>query len=129
MHLYISFLTAGLCASMDSHIYKAKEYSFINFGKEIYDKKLNGNLLKTVTVKSESDCQMECVIHQLCLSYNFGPFRQGTGYNCELNSADRFSKRDDFTTAAGFVYRGVGVGQITLTITKINRCVFFRTLL
>ena len=56
VHLCFIFLTAGPCASMDSHIYKAKEYSFTNFEKEIYDKNLNGNLLKTVTVKSESDC-------------------------------------------------------------------------
>ena len=127
VHLYFIFLTAGPCASMDSRIYKAKEYSFINFGKEIYGKRLNDNLLKTATVKSEMDCQMECVIHQLCLSYNFGPFRQGNGYSCELNSADRFSKRDDFTTSTGFVYRGVWVGQIIEIITYVVVFVFVRS--
>ena len=88
----------------------APDFQAVNFANAKEMRKLNGSVIKQVDVMSETECNLQCVRDERCLSYNFGNTRNKSGtFVCELSDSDRFLGFGNFTEDVNFTYRGMQV--------------------
>ena len=124
------FLSGGISASDSINYINTGPIKALNFGKQISNAALNVSIQKTVLVESEFHCQMQCVMHGTCLSYNFGttPASGTARFPCQLSATDRFTEIQRFDDdAVGYVHRGVMVscrlGLVLLNnVHRYNTC-------
>lgn len=82
----------------------------VNFAEAIPGRKLNGNVIKEIEVKSEGCCRFECVEDERCQSYNFGMTKNNAErFKCQLSNSDRFTGFINFTKDDNFSYGGIQV--------------------
>ena len=81
-------------------------------------KLLRGHVIKTVEVAKEENCHIECVLEQLCVSFNRG---QNNGrYICELSDSDQTLHPGDMIKRNGYSYHGSTVSSYTLLVCTIS---------
>ena len=80
-------------------------------------------MFKTITVKSEESCKVQCYHEHNCQSYNARPSLPAEEWLCELSNADEKQHPASFKSKAGFKYRATKV-----TSCNVSDCLeLFRT--
>ena len=59
-------------------------------------------------MRNKDVCQLKCVAHDYCVSYNLGPLVNGR-HLCEISRSDEIKDPRDMETREGFVYQGTKV--------------------
>ena len=77
----------------------------VQFKSAVSNKALEGHKLTTHRVVSEDICQIKCVSHERCSSYNLGPPSDHGLRDCDLSSSDTIRHPNDLTTHNGYIYR------------------------
>lgn len=81
-----------------------------NFAKPKEGGKLNGNMIKEISVDSENHCQFKCLKEERCQSYNFATLEnEAGGFVCQLSNSDRFRSLDNYSQDGDFKYGGLKV--------------------
>ena len=108
--LLLTLIVFSLTTVYSTSRISAPDFQAVNFAKAKEMRKLNGSVIKQVDVMSETECNLQCVRDERCLSYNFGNTRNKSGtFVCELSDSDRFLGFGNFTEDVNFTYRGMQV--------------------
>ena len=84
-------------------------------------KKLVVSSITTSQVSTISECSLECLNHQECVSVNFGK-KDGTKYACELINTDMFQQPDKLSVSEDFDHYNIKVSHLALHLLIINWC-------
>ena len=104
--LLLTLIVFSLTTVYSTSRISAPDFQAVNFAKAKEMRKLNGSVIKQVDVMSETECNLQCVRDERCLSYNFGNTRNKSGtFVCELSDSDRFLGFGNFTEDVNFTYR------------------------
>lgn len=93
--------------------------SVISFSRLVTDHVLEGRVISTVHVTSDQECQMKCILSEMCDSFNLGPQTASRLYPCEIldqRSSRKVIKREQWKFRAGWVS-----GQFFADI-ELSRC-------
>ena len=82
-------------------------------------KKLVVSSITTSQVSTISECTLECLKHQECVSVNFGK-KNGTKYTCELINTDMFQQPDKLSVSQDFDHYNIKVSHLALRLLIIN---------
>lgn len=82
-------------------------------------KKLVVSSITTSQVSTISECSLECLNHQECVSVNFGK-KDGTKYACELINTDMFQQPDKLSVSEDFDHYNIKVSHLALHLLIIN---------
>lgn len=80
--------------------------SVISFSKLVTDHVLEGRVISTVHVTSDQECQMKCILSEICDSFNLGPQTASRLYPCEIldqRSSRKVIKREQWKFRARWV--------------------------
>lgn len=66
---------------------------------------LQGHVIASLTVKTESSCLAHCFKEENCMSYNLGPKLVNDTHNCELSNSDHLMHPRDLLDREGFIYQ------------------------
>ena len=83
--------------------------------------KLVVSSITTSQVSTISECTLECLKHQECVSVNFGK-KNGTNYACELINTDMFQQPDKLSVSQDFDHYNIKVSHLALHLLIINGC-------
>lgn len=81
--------------------------------------KLVVSSITTSQVSTISECTLECLKHQECVSVNFGK-KNGTKYACELINTDMFQQPDKLSGSQDFDHYNIKVSHLALRLLIIN---------
>ena len=84
-------------------------------------KKLVVSSITTSQVSTISECTLDCLNHQECVSVNFGK-KEGTKYSCELINTDMFQQPDKLSVIQDFDHYNIKVSHLTLHLLIIKGC-------
>ena len=76
--------------------------------EKVRNKALKDNVIESYLVANEAICQVKCMQHDFCVSYNFGP-HQKNQYICEISSSDHIRSPQQMELRKGFIYQGTKV--------------------
>jgi len=77
---------------------------------------LQGHVLKTFMVETESTCEIRCFVEHGCVSYNVGPSHEDGIYICELSHSDHKMHPEALARRNGFTYRATEVVFIKIHV-------------
>ena len=84
------------------------DFEGVNFAKALFGQRLE-KVFQERAVDSETSCQIQCLKHIRCLSYNLGPINAKGNFTCQLCDSDRFTSRENFTQDKKWRCRGMEV--------------------
>ena len=99
------FFSAVICAV--ARIVEA-DFEGVNFAKALFGKRLDKAFHESA-VDSEISCQIQCLKHIRCLSYNLGTTNEKGKFTCELCDSDRFTSHENLAQDEKWLYRGMEV--------------------
>ncbi|XP_067028307.1 microfibril-associated glycoprotein 4-like isoform X2 [Acropora muricata] len=82
------------------------DFEGVNFAKALFGQRLD-KVFQETAVDSETYCQIQCLKHIRCLSYNLGTINEKGKFICQLCDSDRFTSRENFTQDKKWRYRGI----------------------
>ena len=94
------------------------DFEGVNFAKALFGKKLD-KVFQESAVDSETSCQIQCLKHIRCLSYNLGPINEKGKFTCQLCDSDRFTSHENLTQDEKWLYRGMEVINRTKELKEI----------
>ena len=78
----------------------------VNFAKALFGKRLD-KVFQESALDSETPCQIQCLKHNRCLSYNLGTSNEKGNFTCQLCDTDRFTSHQNLTHDEKWLYRGM----------------------
>ena len=103
------FFSAVICAV--ARIVEA-DFEGVNFAKALFGKRLDKAFHESA-VDSETSCQIQCLKHLHCLSYNLGTTNEKGNFMCQLCDSDRFTSHENLIQEEKWLYRGMEVNLKT----------------
>ena len=94
------------------------DFEGVNFAKALFGQRLE-KVFQETAVDSETSCQIQCLKHIRCLSYNLGTINEKGKFICQLCDSDRFTSRENFTQDKKWRYRGIEVINRTKKLKEI----------
>ena len=94
------------------------DFEGVNFAKALFGQRLE-KVFQETAVNSETYCQIQCLKHIRCLSYNLGTINEKGKFICQLCDSDRFTSRENFTHDKKWRYRGIEVINRTKKLKEI----------
>ena len=79
---------------------------------------LQGHIFKSVEVKSETDCDVNCYLESDCISFNVVTSPTDGTITCELSNSDHETHPEDLRRKFGAVYQPIKVKGITFSEHK-----------
>ena len=79
---------------------------------------LQGHIFKSVEVKSETDCDVNCYLESDCISFNVVTSPTDGTITCELSNSDHETHPEDLRRQFGAVYQPIKVKGITFSEHK-----------
>ena len=73
---------------------------------------LQGHIFKSVEVKSETDCDVNCYLESDCISFNVVTSPTDGKITCELSNSDHETHPEDLRRQFGAVYQPIKVKGI-----------------
>ena len=84
------------------------DFEGVNFAKALFGQRLQ-KVFQETAVDSETSCQIQCLKHIRCLSYNLGTINEKGKFTCQLCDSDRFTSHENLTEEKKWHYRGMKV--------------------
>ena len=81
---------------------------------------LQGHIFKSVEVKSETDCDVNCYLESDCISFNVVTSPTDGTITCELSNSDHETHPEDLRRQFGAVYQPIKVKGITEELFSID---------
>ena len=81
---------------------------------------LQGHIFKSVEVKSETDCDVNCYLESDCISFNVVTSPTDGTITCELSNSDHETHPEDLRRQFGAVYQPIKVKGITVELFSID---------
>ena len=81
---------------------------------------LQGHIFKSVEVKSETDCDVNCYLESDCISFNVVTSPTDGTITCELSNSDHETHPEDLRRQFGAVYQPIKVKGITEELFTID---------
>ena len=81
---------------------------------------LQGHIFKSVEVKSETDCDVNCYLESDCISFNVVTSPTDGKITCELSNSDHETHPEDLRRQFGAVYQPIKVKGITVELFSID---------
>ena len=81
---------------------------------------LQGHIFKSVEVKSETDCDVNCYLESDCISFNVVTSPTDGKITCELSNSDHETHPEDLRRQFGAVYQPIKVKGITEELFSID---------
>ena len=94
------------------------DFEGVNFAKALFGQRLE-KVFQETAVDSETSCQIQCLKHIRCLSYNLGTINEKGKFTCQLCDSDRFTSHENFTHDKKWRYRGMEVINRTKKLKEI----------
>ena len=94
------------------------DFEGVNFAKALFGQRLD-TVFQESEVDSETSCQMQCLKHIRCLSYNLGTINEKSKFTCQLCDSDRFTSHENLTQDEKWPYRGMEVINRTKKLKEI----------
>lgn len=66
---------------------------------------LQGHVVKTFKLQTESMCEVRCHMEHNCVSYNLGSWDEDGAYKCELSNSDHDIHPEALVRQKGVTYR------------------------
>lgn len=73
---------------------------------------LQGHVLKTFKLQTESMCEVRCFEENNCVSYNLGSWDEDGAYRCELSYSDHDTHPEALVPQNGVTYRPTEVSML-----------------
>ena len=86
---------------------------------------LQGHIFKSVEVKSETDCDVNCYLESDCISFNVVTSPTDGTITCELSNSDHETHPEDLRRQFGAVYQPIKVKGITVELFSIDKITTF----
>ena len=86
---------------------------------------LQGHIFKSVEVKSETDCDVNCYLESDCISFNVVTSPTDGKITCELSNSDHETHPEDLRRQFGAVYQPIKVKGITVELFSIDKITTF----
>ena len=86
---------------------------------------LQGHIFKSVEVKSETDCDVNCYLESDCISFNVVTSPTDGTITCELSNSDHETHPEDLRRHFGAVYQPIKVKGITVELFSIDKITTF----
>ena len=104
MRLYfLLFFSTVVCAV--TRIFEPY-FEGVNFAKALFGKTLD-KVFQESALDSKTSCQLQCLKHIGCLSYNLGIINEKGKFTCQLCDSDRFTSHERLTQDEEWLYRGM----------------------
>ena len=81
---------------------------------------MQGHIFKSVEVKSETDCDVNCYLESDCISFNVVTSPTDGTITCELSNSDHETHPEDLRRQFGAVYQPIKVKGITEELFSID---------
>ena len=82
------------------------DFEGVNFAKALFGQRLE-KVFQESAVDSETSCQLHCLRHIRCLSYNLGTISEKGKFTCQLCDSDRFTSHENLTQDEKWLHRGM----------------------
>ena len=119
-YLSMSVLLLPIAYNHSKNLQRKFWVSYAMFVKNPH-KKLVVSSITTSQVSTISECTLDCLNHQECVSVNFGK-KEGTKYSCELINTDMFQQPDKLSVIQDFDHYNIKVSHLTLHLLIIKGC-------
>lgn len=119
-YLFMSVLLLPMAYNYSKNLQRNVWVSYAMFVNNP-QKKLVVSSITTSQVSTISECSLECLNHQECVSVNFGK-KDGTKYACELINTDMFQQPDKLSVSEDFDHYNIKVSHLALHLLIINWC-------
>ena len=86
---------------------------------------LQGHIFKSVEVKNETDCDVNCYLESDCISFNVVTSPTDGTITCELSNSDHETHPEDLRRQFGAVYQPIKVKGITVELFSIDKITTF----
>ena len=89
----------------DDIIFLTDDCRILRFKPALKGYSLQGHVLKTFKLQTESMCEVRCFEEHNCVSYNLGSWDEDGAYRCELSSSDHDTHPEALVRQKGVTYR------------------------